>query len=262
MPFGYYDDGFTSKTLPQTPWPGTNRSSPELTYMLNQEYVAGATNHWRLYPYGGESYYAQGLCIFSNPACVVGIQTWSNCVVASHATFIGEISAWYTNTYGGQGSEHYTNSLTGARQLGYEFYAQSCSFWTNGTSLTLSATITNTGVAPFYYPWTVQLLATNTTAHTSAMTNTSWDITTIVPGDGSQTFTATLTNPPAKPYVLTMRVVNPMVSGKQLKFANANQDATITNWVTLGALDSNSDLSPPTALSITSLSLGKAIFGP
>lgn len=267
-PVGYHDDSFCRTTVP-TNYPA-NSTVPNW-FQLSEMTVSTSTNHWKTYPMGGELSLSLYTGAFSNspivsPADFGTDQTWSNAVFMSHSTWIHEWAAFFEKHLYGSGSYDFgpggTNALLGARELGYELYVQSCSFWTNGTSLVVSATITNTGIAPFYYPWTVQLLATNTTAHTSATTNTTWDISAIVPGDGSQTFTATLTNMPANPFTVVMHAVNPMATGKQLRFANVNQDATVANWVTLGALDSNSDLSPPGNISAASLSVGKAIFGP
>jgi len=96
--------------------------------------------------------------------------------------------------------------------------------------------MTNTGVAPFYYNWQIELrgLTNGTVAQTWYPT---WQIASIIPGDGSVTFTHTLTNAPATPFTVLMRAVQPLSTGKQLRFANATMHQTTTNWLTLGTIN-------------------------
>ena len=239
LSMGYYDDGFTTKTLPSDYTAAKPNS--EYYYMLRWVLNTGYTNKWKQWPYGGETYYAQGAGIFSNncPSCVIGIQTWSNCVSASHATWIHVPSVFYTNSYDYPG--HYTNSLMGAYQLGYELWVQSMS----QTNYTVYVTVTNTGVAPFYYDWTVQLAASTNGTSIAKTWNTTWTISSVVPGDGAVTYNYTLNDAPTPPYTLMMQAVNPMANGKVLRFANANEHATVTNWLTLGTIDPVSPTAPP-----------------
>lgn len=225
---GYYDDAFTTKTVPTNFWPVPFQ--PGSLYTLTMMHRAGSTNAWKTKVIGGETYYNQGTCIFSNNACVIEGQTWSNCVFSMHASFEHVPSVFYTNTY-----THGTNALWGAQILGYELYAQQFLWYSNGNPV-VSVVMTNTGVAPFYYNWQIELrgLTNGTVAQTWYP---PWQITSIIPGDGSVTFTHTLTNAPATPFTVLMRAVQPLSTGKQLRFANATMHQTTTNWLTLGTIN-------------------------
>jgi hypothetical protein len=227
LPLGYYDDAFCTTTVPMSDVKGP----PEWgnCYQMAEMRLAGATDHWKQWPYGGETYYAKGACIFSNPPCVIGVQTWSNCVRETHASFVHVASVFYTNSY-----NHGTNALWGAYQLGYELSATQFSTWTNGADLICQLVMTNTGVAPFYYSWSVELAAASSNGVLLRTWSTPWDITKIIPGEGPQQFTTTVSNPPPTPFIMLMRVINPLSAGKPLRFANVSQDATVTNWLTLG----------------------------
>jgi hypothetical protein len=232
-PFGYYDDSFCRTTF-------TTNPAAYRWYMLPQMAVAGVTNKWRTHPYGGEQ--GSGLfdCIFSNTPCNITDfepsqdpnQSWSNCVYFSHATYMQVLGVNYPQH---AADEFHTNALAAAQRLGYELWVQSLSTWTSASDLNCSVTITNTGVAPFYYNWQIELQAL--TNGTVAQTWTpAWALTSVIPGDGAVTYTHTLTNAPARPFTLLMRAVNPMSHGKVLRFANVNQHATVTNWLTLGVV--------------------------
>jgi hypothetical protein len=45
-----------------------------------------------------------------------------------------------------------------------------------------------------------------------------------------------LSDPPTSGFTLLMRVIDPLPSGRTLRFANANQDATRPGWLTLGVI--------------------------
>jgi hypothetical protein len=239
MPMGYYDDGFTTVTVPTDYTVG--RTSSQYYYVMRYMVNSGATNKWKKWPYGGETFYAQGAAIFSNNPPIIGVQTWSNCVNTTHATYIHVPSVFFTNSY-----NHGTNALWGAYTLGYELWVKSFSTYTNVGytnavgefivgELMARVIVTNTGVAPFYYDWPIELRAM-TNGTTAKTWTTSWALTSVIPGDGDATFYLPLSNAPPRPFTMLMRAVNPLPSGKPLRFANVNQHATITNWLTLGVV--------------------------
>lgn len=239
LPFGYYDDGFCSYTVP------VNYDADKYLYYMWKEVAYGTTNNWKLYPYGGETFYTKGQCIFSNTPCVSGVQTWSNCVTTTHASYMHCPAPFYIT---GHDSSYSNNVVTGALLLGYELYAKTFASWRNGNDRMCSVTMTNTGVAPFYYDWQIQLAAV-TNGVTAKTWQPTWQLTSVIPGDGDVTYTMTLTNPPSQTFTLVMRAVNPMANGKPLIFANAEEHDTITNWLTLG------DISPESIVNAGTLNV-------
>lgn len=124
-------------------------------------------------------------------------------------------------------------------KLGYELYVPKAD-WKRDTAkktLQLSVTITNCGVAPFYYPWTMEAGL----YHKGSLQETwpiMWDITRIIPGEAAITYTATLPDfaPKENDANLLIRVINPLKQGPPLRFANTTQDADLDGWLTLGSI--------------------------
>lgn len=127
-----------------------------------------------------------------------------------------------------------------APKMGYELYVSEAN-WKRETrpqQLHLSVTVTNTAVAPFYYPWQVEVGLW----HDEKLQQTwpvDWNITRIIPGEGAITYTATLDNFPRrlKNARLLLHVVNPLKSGSPLRFANTTQDQDFNGWLTLGNIE-------------------------
>jgi hypothetical protein len=120
--------------------------------------------------------------------------------------------------------------------LGYEFQVIALSTWTNGSSLMAEVRIKNTGVAPFYYDWPIELAAATSGGQILREWSTPWVINGILPGNSPVDLQMALTNPAPRPFALLMHVINPLPSGKSLRFANSNQDATLPGWLTLGVV--------------------------
>jgi hypothetical protein len=97
----------------------------------------------------------------------------------------------------------------------------------------VAVTITNMGVAPFYYDWPVELAAATTHGRLLKTWRTPWQITGILPGEPAKEQSWQLSDLPDDPFVLLLRVVNPLPNGKPLRFANVTQDETLAGWLTL-----------------------------
>lgn len=120
--------------------------------------------------------------------------------------------------------------LAASNALGYEFSVTALSLSSSENTLTVSLTITNQGIAPFYYKWPV-ILAFASNGSVGKKVTTDWDITSIAPGQ-SKDFTYTLDQPPSDSALL-LGIPNPMEGGYPVSFANAGQDADVEGWLTL-----------------------------
>jgi hypothetical protein len=125
-------------------------------------------------------------------------------------------------------------ALAGAKRLGYEFQVISFSTWTNGTTLTAGIWLKNSGIAPFYYNWPVELAAVTVTGEILREWSTPWNISGILPGTSPVALEMPLSAPPPNGFTLLVRVINPLPSGKPLRFANSTQDSILPGWLTLG----------------------------
>jgi hypothetical protein len=139
--------------------------------------------------------------------------------------------------------------LAGSARLGYELYVSNAVVVDASVSgsLRVDLQVRNTGVAPFYYDWPVQLGALNssntliktwsTTAKLSSLlpatTNTSW--TWSQAGHGLE----------AGQYTLVLRVQNPLTNGVPFRFANDTQDTAVPGWLTLGQVTITSSPAKP-----------------
>jgi len=100
--------------------------------------------------------------------------------------------------------------------------------------------VQNTGVAPFYYDWPLELGVVDAAGKRVATYDPGWHISSILPtGAGETPYVEwTYSNPSSQlapgSYTLVLHVVNPLANGKALKFADSAQDATLPGWLTLG----------------------------
>jgi hypothetical protein len=219
-PIGYHDDSFCMDTL-----------SPYVNGFVLQMTNAGsaAMAKWQTQMIGGEVYPNLWYCLFNDSSCAPAGEDFNACVDATHASWLmnrGVFTSSLTNA-------PRDRALAAARRLGYEFHVISLSTWTNKTSLIAGVRIWNTGVAPFYQNWPIELAAVSS-GQIVRKWSTPWVISNIMPHNAPMDLQMSLSNPPPGNFTLLMRVSNPLASGKPLRFANASQDATLPGWLTLG----------------------------
>ena len=136
----------------------------------------------------------------------------------------------------------YQAALAGARRMGYEFYVSAVKLpdMSSTDALEVAIRLQNTGVAPFYYDWPVELGVLDASGTLIATYDPGWQITTILPAAAGETPYVELAydnpTPQLEPgtYTMILHVVNPLPNGKPLKFADAAQDADLPGWLTLG----------------------------
>jgi hypothetical protein len=234
LPLGYHDDSFAYDTI-----------APPSYNFLGLMATANELDKWLTQPIGGEVYPPVQSCVWAQPTCVPEGQEFSNCVVTAHASWMLD---QYVFDPGFSGTQQ-DLALAGAQQLGYELYVSNAILANVSGSgpLNISVDILNTGVAPFYYDWPVQLAALNSSNEVVQTWTTPWKLSSLIPGTNT-VWTYTQTNPglPAGQYTLLMGVQNPMTNGIPLRFADTTQDADLVGWLTLGQF---SVLSTPPILS-------------
>ena len=222
LPLGYHDDSFAYDTI-----------APPSYNFLGLMAAASELNKWLTQPIGGEVYPPVQSCLWAQPTCVPGGQEFSNCVAAAHASWMLD---QYVFAPGFSGTQQ-NLALAGAHQLGYELYVSNAILVDVSGSgpLNVSFGILNTGVAPFYYDWPVQLAVLSSNNTLVQAWTTAWKLSSLLPGTNT-VWTYTQTNPglPIGQYKLLLGVENPMTNGVPLRFANQTQDADLSGWLTLG----------------------------
>ncbi len=139
----------------------------------------------------------------------------------------------------------YKQALAGAKHMGYEFFVSAVRLpdITSASPLVVTLRVQNTGVAPFYYDWPVELGVLDSTGNIVATYNPGWKLTNILPAVAGESpyVEWTYRNPAHQltpgAYTLMLHVINPMSNGKTLKFANVLQDANHAGWLTLSTFE-------------------------
>lgn len=252
---GYHDDSFCYRegsplagvTLPQSLG---GASYAQLQLDLNE----GTENKWITDSMGGEVRPEIQSSAFSSwPGGSGQVDNIKACIELEHTT-------WKIN----QASQSYspTDPNVGAavRLMGYDLSATNAYFKNTASGTTnIGVQLTNDGVAPFYYPWTVTLGLKNSAGTVVKTWDTPWDLRTVMPakirafpdwGVGAdptylnygypQYFQSAvdLSAVTTGSYQLVLKVKNPLeatsANAKKLRFANATQNAD--GWLGLGAM--------------------------
>ncbi|MFE1798895.1 carbohydrate-binding protein [Streptomyces sp. NPDC059517] len=252
---GYHDDSFCFRegsppagvTLPVSMG---GASYSQLQKALDQ----GVENRWTTASMGGEVRPEIQSTAFDNwPGGAGAVDDMKACLELDHTTWkINEGSAGYDPG----------NAKVGAavRQMGYDLTADHAYFQDTAQGTTkVGVRLTNNGVAPFYYPWTVSLGLKDASGNVVKSWATPWDLRKVMPvkirafpdwGVGAdpthldyghpQYFDTSvdLSGVTAGSYQLVMKARNPLedvsASAKKLRFANTGQNAD--GWLALGAM--------------------------
>ncbi|MBB5868130.1 chitodextrinase [Allocatelliglobosispora scoriae] len=252
---GYHDDSFCFRegsplqgvTLPASLG---GASYAQLQRNLN----TGTENKWIGSSMGGELRpEIQTFAFQSWPNGSGTVDNLKACIELEHATWmINEGSAAYSPTD--------ANVAAATRLMGYNLTVDNAWFKDSATGTTnVGVQVSNSGVAPFYYPWTVSLGLKNGSGTVVRTWDTAWDLRTVKPltirnfpdwnvgTDPSyrdfgyrQYFqhSVDLTGLAQGGYQWVLRVKNPLetvsAAAKKLRFANATQNAD--GWLGLGAM--------------------------
>jgi hypothetical protein len=125
------------------------------------------------------------------------------------------------------------------RLTGYDLHVRQFEWVKNGATMHVKVAVTNAGVAPFYYPWPVELAFTGKSGRTPPRV-TNWDIRRVVPGGGEILFETEVTanNLPKDDSILMLRIPNSLPHGPPIRFSNREQDQDTPGWLSLGEIRS------------------------
>jgi chitodextrinase len=270
LDIGYHDDSFCYRegsplagvTLPQSLG---GAGWAQLQRALN----VGAENKWITASMGGEVRPEIQTSAFASwPGGSGQVDNMKACIELEHTTW--KINEQSMNYPAGD-----PNVAAAVRLMGYNLTVDNAYFknTANGTT-NVGVRISNNGVAPFYYPWTLTLGLKNSAGTVVKTFDTPWDLRTVMPlkirafpdwGVGSdpayldygypQYFQTgvNLSGVPSGSYQWVLRVKNPLeavsANAKKLRFANATQGAD--GWLGLGPVTVGSgggtDTTAPTA---------------
>jgi hypothetical protein len=239
---GYHDDSFAWATV------HTGRREDDW-FFESRLRRAGALEKWRAQPIGGEVRPEVWDCLFADPSCAPPGQEYERALTVTHASLLANHGVFREQL----DPEVRSRALRAAQQLGYELYVSEAIIRASDHAPELLATLslTNTGVAPFYYNWPVELGAcTRFGQRLLQIWPTEWKLSDIQPGQPATVWATRVGFPdlPEGDYKLLLRSRNPMASGRPVRFANTAQDQDLQGWLTLGefrAVKPRSPAPPP-----------------
>ncbi|WP_439658412.1 DUF4832 domain-containing protein [Lentzea sp. HUAS TT2] len=250
---GYHDDSFCYReggqgvTLPVSmggaPWA-----------QLQKALEHGVENRWTTASMGGEVRpEIQSVAFAGWPGGSGPVDNMKACIELEHTTWkINERSLEYSPTD--------PNVAAAVRLMGYNLTVRNAYFHNTAQGTTkVGVQIDNTGVAPFYYPWTVSLGLKDAAGNLVRTWDTSWDLRQVQPTrirafpdwqvgadptyrdfGYARYFDAPvdLSGLNTGGYRLVLKAKNPLetinANAKKLRFANAGQNAD--GWLDLGAM--------------------------
>jgi len=147
---GFHDDSFAYSTLGDVPW-----------FFNSKLVAAGAEDRWREVPIGGEVYPELQSSLFTEDYVV---DTYSQdivrCIEETHVSWM--INHGVFRLEGGYEGSQLEGAQQAALAMGYEFALPEVQITASGlhedtVDLRFSIRLSNTGVAPFYYPLSLHL---------------------------------------------------------------------------------------------------------
>lgn len=217
---GYHDDSFAYSTLAPPDWHFQGRLA-----------AYGEAERWKTQPVGGEVRPEIQPGLWENPASTPNSQEFTRCAETIHPSWMLAHGAFVRNLSSSArklAEEH-------SRKLGYEFHVVSADL---SKPSRITATIRNTGIAPFYHDWPLELAFLDSSGRIAHTIRTDWKLTGLLPGDPNRSWAQTIPAGTLKAgeYRVMLRAVNPLENGLPLRFANETQDADLEGWLTLGKI--------------------------
>ena len=223
---GYHDDSFAWATLdtgrPQDNWffvPALKAAGP------------AALEKWKTSPIGGEIRPELWGQIFDEKPSHRQAQDFAQCVQQTHVTWLMDTGMFREK----QSRSRINRAIQQVQGMGYEFHIGSAE--TNrlpGGDVTIRIKVRNTGVAPFYHDWQVELAAMDGERMVRSYP-TEWKIVGLLPEQEPRDWTVRIPSDqvPTATTGFAVRVANPLPGGLPLRFANEENDRLADGWLAL-----------------------------
>ena len=216
LPLGYHDDSFAWATL------DTGKKEDRWFFVPAME-DAGATGKWKTQPIGGEIRPEIWGKIFDPYPQHEQAQDFAKCIQQTHATWLMDTGMFS----GKQPQARIDRAMAQVQKMGYEFHVSDLVLSRNAEKTHVAVFVKNTGVAPFYYDWKIELAVVDQ-AGAKRTVPTTWKLTGLLPGEDRQ-WKIALEEVSVRR--IALRVVNPLKGGLPLRFANKNQKGD--GWLVL-----------------------------
>ena len=229
---GYHDDSFGYATLEGVSW-----------HFIPKLKKQGEEEAWQHSPIGGELYPPIQTCIFSQPINCPNMDAEGDykaleSIQGAHATWLINQKAFSV----GYSGDDLTRAKAASAAMGYTLQATRTSATYHGAKATVAVDISNTGSAPFYATWPLEVVLVDSKGAIVASQTIESTLPSILPGQSGRV-TARLplpaqyrSNDSAKDLTAAIRVVNPLPNGAPVAFANATMDKPLPGYLGLAQL--------------------------
>ena len=221
--FGYHDDSFAWATIPT--------GKPEDDWFFgNRLNSAGpeAVDKWKSAPIGGEIRPEAWGCVFEEPGCAPKGQEFEKCVQYTHVSWLMDSGMFLKP----QPKKLIELAKKKTASMGYRLTIESATLKTEADNRSVTVTISNRGVAPFYYPWPVETVLLDSNNRPVAQIDNDWKLPDVMPGEVASWRLLIPNDAPEHPRI-GIRVPNPMAGGFPLRFANEEQLLDGERWLVL-----------------------------
>lgn len=233
LPFGYHDDSYTYTTLGPINW-----------HFWPRVVAAGAQEKWKTQAVGGELFPELNGCVFEDVCAHDGkIATdFIETVETTHASYMRLEGVFQS----GLSEQRRTRAEAAVRRMAYDLHFDEATITPAGSDLAVTAVLENRGVAPFYYNWPITVALLDAAGAMIQEWPVAWQIDGLLPGD-ERTFSGTFTPAVAAPAgaQVALRVANPMVGGRPVRFSNFSQQVEGDAWMILGGADGAAPVGAP-----------------
>lgn len=222
---GYHDDSFAWATL------DTGKAEDNWFFVPAMK-AAGkdVSNRWKVQPIGGEirpELWGQVFDDPFDPSPQQG-QCFEECVRITHVSWLMDTGMFRKQ----QPPKRIKNATLAVQKMGYEFHIVAASLQQTDATSTLRLKVKNTGVAPFYYDWPVEVASLARSkgeiSNPDTVTKAEWSLTNLLPGE-VRDWEIVLS--PRTSVEIAVRVVNPLPNGVPLKFANEEARQLGSGWL-------------------------------
>jgi len=224
---GYHDDSFAWATL------DTGRPEDSWHFMAAMKAAGPQTmNRWKSQPIGGEIRPEVWGTLFDNSdKPKTRAQPFGECVQTTHATWLMDSGMFEKK----QSKQRIANATAAVQKMGYEFHIQRVSLERASAKVRLRIEVRNTGVAPFYADWPIEVATGKSDKAFDNDANlqihsTAWLLSELLPGDVRKWSVELPSNQNNTP-VVGLRVVNPLSNGLPLRFANDSKRQMSNGWL-------------------------------
>ena len=229
---GYFDDSLGYATLEGTDW-----------HFIPKLKDQGEGDAWHHSPIGGELYPSFQECAFSEPLRCPSMEAGRDykaleSIQKAHATWLINQHAFSTGYTGAE----LTRAKAASAAMGYTLQATRTSATYHGAKATVVVEIKNTGSAPFYATWPLEVVLVDSKGAIVASQTIESTLPSILPGQTGRV-TARLplpegyrSNNSAQKLTAAIRVVNPLPNGAPVAFANEAMNKPLPGYLELGKL--------------------------